>query len=312
MSSANAPLWAVTSYYNPAGCRRRKTNFDIFRAKLAAPLVAVELSHNGAFELAPGDADILVQLHCADVMWQKERLLNVGFAAVPQDVKQIARLDCDLIFENDDWMADAVQALSGANLVHLFRRRLNLSREADPESTGDLRADVALSAFAASPSGPPSDQELADSDAPVTLKRTVGLAWAARREILDRHGLYAAAILGSGDRLILSAAFGRCGLGRRTIAMNDAQMEHYVAWAEPFSHSVRGRVGFIEHTVRHLWHGDLRDRRYAERHQALARFNFDPAADLALDASGAWRWASDKPRLQRYVRDYFESRREDG
>ena len=261
MSSASTPLWAVTSYYNPAGYRRRKTNYDVFRAKLVAPLVAVELSHNGDFQLTEDDADILLQLHCPDVMWQKERLLNVGIAAVPEDVAHVAWLDCDLVFEDDQWMDDAVRTLGDASLVHLYGRRLNLHREADPESQSEDRVDVALSAIAASSAGLPSDLELADSDAPLTLRRTVGLAWAARRELLDCHGLYDAAILGSGDRLILGAALGRCDLGRRTLAMNDAQTVHYLAWAEPFSRSVCGRVGFIDHTVRHLWHGDLRDRR---------------------------------------------------
>ena len=44
-------MWAVTSYYNPARFRRRLANYKTFRANLAVPLVTVELSFDGNFEL---------------------------------------------------------------------------------------------------------------------------------------------------------------------------------------------------------------------------------------------------------------------
>ena len=44
-------MWAVTSYYNPAQFKRRSANYKIFRANLGVPLVTVELSFNGHFEL---------------------------------------------------------------------------------------------------------------------------------------------------------------------------------------------------------------------------------------------------------------------
>jgi hypothetical protein len=60
----------------------------------------------------------------------------------------------------------------------------------------------------------------------------------------------------------------------------------------------------------HLWHGDLADRGYTRRQVLLA--DFDPFADIALDAQGSWRWSSDKPDLHAAVRRCFESRRGDG
>ena len=44
----------------------------------------------------------------------------------------------------------------------------------------------------------------------------------------------------------------------------------------------------------------------------MARFDFDPTRDIAISKSGPWRWASDKPELRAYLRDYFVSRQEDG
>ena len=78
-------LWAVTSYFNPAGYHRKLPNYRTFRKQLAVPLLAVELSHSDKFELEPNDADVLVQLNGGNVMWQKERLLNVGISHLPND-----------------------------------------------------------------------------------------------------------------------------------------------------------------------------------------------------------------------------------
>jgi len=150
------------------------------------------------------------------------------------------------------------------------------------------------------------------SDAPLALASTAGLAWAARRELLARHGIYDACILGTADRVMAAAALGRFDYGREAILMNGRQWQHYRLWSDPFFKSVQGRVGYVEGRAFHLWHGELRDRRYHERHEGLGRYNFDPFADVALDAGGPWRWNSDKPAMHNYVRDYFAQRDEDG
>lgn len=88
-------LWAITSYFNPVGYRRRLTNYRVFRRRLTVPLVTVELAHHGVFELERGDAEILVQLTSPDILWHKERLLNVALKALPVECRQVAWLDGD-------------------------------------------------------------------------------------------------------------------------------------------------------------------------------------------------------------------------
>ena len=51
-------MWAITSYYNPVGYRRRLANYGLFRANIGVPLVTVELSFDDRFELTDQDADI--------------------------------------------------------------------------------------------------------------------------------------------------------------------------------------------------------------------------------------------------------------
>src|SRR4051812_27505421 len=96
-------LWAITSYFNPMGYRRRLANYKLFHARLNVPLVAVELAYGPDFELNAGDADVLVQLRSQDVLWQKERLLNLAMRSLPSGCRYVVWLDCDIIFEADDW-----------------------------------------------------------------------------------------------------------------------------------------------------------------------------------------------------------------
>jgi hypothetical protein len=139
-----------------------------------------------------------------------------------------------------------------------------------------------------------------------------GLAWAARRSLLERHGLYDGCVIGAGDWAIVCAALGKPEYCVVSQAMTGATIRHYLAWAKPFFDEVRARVGHVEGSIFHLWHGSYEDRRHRQREWDLAALGFDPLTDLVLDAAGCWRWNSDKPNLHEYVRSYFASRNEDG
>ena len=75
----------------------------------------------------------------------------------------------------------------------------------------------------------------------LTRRSTCGLAWASRRELLEKHGLYDACILGSGGRAILNAALGRFDRGAQAANMTARGIDHYLEWARPYFDSVRGR-----------------------------------------------------------------------
>jgi hypothetical protein len=95
------------------------------------------------------------------------------------------------------------------------------------------------------------------------------------------------------------------------ILMNRAMREHYRPWAGRFHEAVRGRIGLIPGRIYHLWHGRLPNRRYHQRWLGFAGFDFDPAADLAVEPQGCWQWNSPKPAMHSYVEGYFRQRNED-
>jgi hypothetical protein len=139
-----------------------------------------------------------------------------------------------------------------------------------------------------------------------------GYTWAARRELLDRHGFYDGCIVGGGDRAMAGAAYGCHDEVINFAGMNNRQSEGYLAWAEPFHETIGTAVGWTTGDIYHLWHGHMRDRASVQRHGILTRFEFDPSQDVVIDDSGCWRWNTDKPQMHARVREYFASRQEDG
>ena len=104
-------LYAITSYFNPAGFQNHLAKYRVFRDHLSVPLITVELSFNGDFALDKTDADYLVQISGGAVIWQKERLLNLALEHLPADCDAVAWIDCDVLFDDAGWVADAEREL---------------------------------------------------------------------------------------------------------------------------------------------------------------------------------------------------------
>lgn len=302
---ASSPLWAITSYYNPMRYHRRLDNYRRFRSALDIPLATVELGFDGQWELEPGDADIYLRVGHGDVLWQKERLLNVILKRLPRDCIHVAWLDCDLLFSDTGWPQRANDRLHDVPLLQLYSAVRYLARDATVEMVVD-------SVTARIRQGQSPASVLRNVIDRTGGSPTVGFAWAARRALLDKHGLYDACIIGGGDTALACAAFGFPETAIGLHGMNAHQQRRYIAWANRFHADVRNQVGVLSGEIHHLWHGELADRRTGNRHVGLAEHDFDPQSDISLGTDGAWRWASDKPELHSYLRNYFHQRNEDG
>ncbi len=309
-------MWAVTSYYNPAGFKRRLANYKVFRANLAVPLLTVELSFNGHFELTKNDADILIQISGGAVLWQKERLLNFAFKSVPPEVEKIAWIDCDIVFDRADWMVEAARQLDRYNIVQPFSELVELEPEGhhsnfrERGTTGRslvslINGDARVQLEAKTP------REGLETSTRQTRATPVGIAWAARRAILENHGLYDAMIIGGADRAMLYAIYGQFEREIERHCLSKSHREHYLKWARPFHRTIAQKISYVPGRIYHLWHGNLVNRKYSTRHRLLADFGFEPDADLVKGPNGAWQWARPRGELERVLANYFVERAED-
>lgn len=325
-----APLWAVTTYYNPAGYTRRLRNYRAFRRNLEVPLLTVELAPPGRHVLTSTDAEILVQLTGEDRIWQKERLLNLGIARLPPHVAYVAWVDCDVLFADAAWPARAAAHLAAhGGIVQLFERSVHLPHElaAEDVTVTSARATPPLVTGISVPKGvrtgtfEDNDRRLATArDAPTTAAyyrfadghNCFGLAWAARREELARAQLYDRNVVGGGDGVPVQAGLGllpRLWTARRFAPAHRADIE---AWARRAADAgLLAHVGHLGGDVYHLWHGTFRNRNYRGRYDILARHAYDPTRDVRLADNGAWAWSDPAGPLARDVAEYFFARRED-
>lgn len=302
-------LWALTTYFNPMGYRRRLANYRRFRAGLPddLPLAAIELGFAGRWELTPADAELYVRVGGGDVMWQKERLLNLLLRRLPPECEFVVWIDSDLLLPGADWPGRVAAALGQAPLVQPFTSLLFLGP--DPDSSVNL---IRVDSLLARVHGGQAPEAALGNITDRARSPAGGMVWAARYELMARHGFFDASIIGGGDTALACAALGVPEVALRVHAMNPMQRAYYLAWATPFQRELQAGVGLVSGEVRHCWHGELADRRSGQRHVDLASHQFDPGADIVQGEEGAWRWGSHKPALHAYVREYFRARNEDG
>jgi hypothetical protein len=311
-----ADLGVVTSYFNPCGFRGRAENFERFAAPIRAagiPLVIVEARFTGdGGESAGGELAALpaehrsLRVEARDVMWHKERLLDLGSAWLPPHCAKVAWLDADVLFEEEDWAVMTSELLETAVVVQPFASAVRLSRDALDPREGDDVFESFASVFVNRP------EALAHGK--FELHGHTGFAWAARRDLIARHGLYDACIAGSGDHVMAHAFAGDWSSSRcigRMIGRGGAHRAHYRRWARRVHEATGARLSFTPGRLLHLWHGTIENRRYDQRNRELLALAFDPSEDLRISGNGCWEWASDKPALHAWARRYFVERRED-
>ncbi len=230
-----------------------------------------------------------------DVLWHKEALLNVLVGALPDGYSKVAWIDGDIVFDHGSWYARASAALDEVELIQPYAVARHLGPDGATRTTRP-----SLAACAAGDRGNPFDFSTTHS----------GLAWAARREFLEAHPLLDRMIVGGADLLMAIAAFG-CRDHPYLRRLPHVMQSYYRSYEAAVHDRIRGRVGYADATIQHLWHGNTRTRRYVERLDILTTHSFDPHLDVEMNRYGVLEWASGKEGLHRDVRAYFTQRRED-
>lgn len=300
-------LFAITTYFNPCAYRSRRQNYERFVAGLrrdGVPLLTIECAFPGQdFELEPQLA--VIQLRCDSLVWQKERLLNLAASYLPASCRYVAWLDCDIVFKNPNWANQLRTILQTKTIAQVFERCIRLNANGEPGT------DAIVQSFAS------VMQTRADA---LTAQRYdvhghTGYGWAMHKTIFDQLGLYEGAISGSADHFMAHAIFNDYGFCIENALNHDPlQIMHLKFWGERFYQLTRGQLGCVSGEIEHLWHGDLKDRRYFLRMHEITALGYNPFGDiLSLPGQAlSWSEATAKPALQDYFYQYFASRLEDG
>ena len=255
-----------------------------------------------AYELEPSSS--VFQFRCRDVMWQKERLLNLTIDRVPDRYTKIAWVDADILFTNPGWLVDTSERLQDVPVVQPFTHAMRLR----PDETSYFGAGERSRGFCFTRSALPALSRLR-----YHVHGHTGFAWAADREVLTGLGLYDAAIGGTADHLMAHAFCGDFGTPCLQLVFGggSSYLDHFRAWAHDAWDRVGGRLGCVDGAVLHLWHGETVNRGYVRRYRELTRLGYDPSVHLRTGEEGLWAWSADGEFLADWAVGYFRDRRED-
>jgi len=299
----------IACYFNPQGSDYRLKAFNIFYDSIK------HLNHR-IIECVIGESTPqlpenknISRVYTSDLLWHKEAGLNKIIRELPTQYKYVFWLDTDIIFTNKDWLTDSVLELQSANIVQPFELCVHLEKDEEKpgfvfddsytfERLPNRRNNKVWRSFCATY----ADWGMLGWDEDYNNHGHVGLAWGARREILDIIPLYDKALIGGADHIIAHAAAGQ--IPHKCIAKSFTDdIEGVETWSQEFYKWVDGKIGYASGSVFHIWHGDLSKRQYLKR---IKDFTSKTKDFAEKDENGFYTHNDNDTR--KYVHNYFDVR----
>lgn len=283
-------LALITSHFNFANYERPRQNlwrFNLQMRSFGYPLYGVEAYLPDQEPFTEGWENWKqVMVDVDQIMFQKEALLNLAETIVPSEYDKIAWLDADIWFQNMKWYETADKLLDEYKVIQLFETCYYCCREGTP--------------FYHLPAFIPHFTS--------TQKNQPGFAWAARRDLWRYYGgLYANAIIGSGDYLAATAIVGKVDIQTECLGTN---LSIYLKWQQNITAWVDNKYSVVPGPTFHEWHGSRQDRHYVKRHKIAKDVDLVSAIEKADNQLLTWTaLAPMEVRLK--VRQYFLDRKED-
>ncbi len=326
MKSALPSIEVIAAISNPCQYQSR---YELYRAfaddlkqqNVKVRLWTVELQHGmRPMEITHEYNENHIQLWTSALpgeIWHKENLLNYAINylshAVP-DWRYVAWVDADFKFEPDAF-EKTIQALQHYDVVQMWSHLINFN-----PNGGIMNNAVGISYMygllqaGLSPYG----------EYPQWLGAPGG-AWAARRESLNKLGsalgspLIDWVILGAGDLYLVEALNGLLHVGGGVDTKNlhrysKGFIQSLQNYQDNAVEQLKKNIGYVENTVRHMFHGRTKDKQYGTRGDILIKYQFDPYTDLKKDVSGIYQLVVNTDRqigLRDACRRYFFTRNED-
>lgn len=297
------PLYVIIPYFNFCGFKRRLQLFLEFYKRICdnprIRIVVCEAAESGKeFELPKDLPNVFLHLHIRtkNQLWIKENLINIAVRRLPPHWKFMAWLDSDIEFSKYNWVEMTLERLQKYDVIQLYSTVLYLGPNNEP-----MKTDRSFG-YMYRKSGKPYTQ---------TYKYGFwhpGFAWACTKKAYQTmDGLIDFGILGSGDHHMALGLISKIECSHpKNIHPN------YRKLLRDFEKRVRPlKLGYMNGTISHYWHGDLKLRRYKERWNILTEHEYDPLSDIYKDPMGLNQFTESGKKIEPDIRDYFEGRLED-
>lgn len=293
------PLWAVTTLFNITP--GRVSNYLKFYENMRkCGIKTCLVQEYTGFSIT---ADMYLPVKPGAKLWQKERFINEAVKILPEDCSSILMMDADIIWPNHSredmksFKYNIENQLEVYPAVQCYRwleyldanGRVNLIRNGVVSAIHNGTWDDVRHSFYEK-TGP-----------------ALGGAWAYRVKWLRANPLYECCIVGGGDSAYTLALLNMTDVYNFMRPNFEAMKNHYYDWWRGMTE--RPNVGFVNTTLQHLYHGELDNRLYRERHRLLE--NFNPVSDLDFSQPALnWTKNAEAKGLPKIVSDYFAARKD--
>lgn len=298
-------LHVITPVFNPIGWKSRIQLYKQFQEHMLDSGVKLTLVEcvvgDRAYEIEDHAHVTHIKLRTNSLVWNKENTINIGINRSPHDAEYFAWIDADVMFRNNNWAYDTVNALQIYPMLQPWHNCYDLGPNGE-----HLQAHTSFC-------------KLYHEGKPIQVREQdkysefghPGYAWAARRDVLEKLGmLIETAALGAADHHMACALAGDV---ERTYpkAVTEAYKRPLLQWQARAEQHVARHIGSVPGTIEHFFHGPKVARGYQSRWEILIDHAFDPDMDLKKNSHGVVELAGNKPHLRNAIDRYLRKRNED-
>jgi hypothetical protein len=246
-----------TFYYNPKKDLRLKKNFlkfltqfELYHDKILIGMV----DYDGELDIPDylKENVIVVKGDIKNPIWYKEILLNKMIDTIEEEY--IIWIDCDLIYENLDWLKNINSVVRVKDFVQLFETINYLD-----ENGSVLESHKSIISSGSN-----------DIDRLLEEGYKPGGSWIGKTSILKDNKFFEKMYVGGGDTIFLYGLFNiNNGFTLKKVGEGSKEIQNSaVEWINSFG---KYKVGFLSENINHLYHGDLKDRNYNDRYKKLKK-----------------------------------------
>ena len=298
-------LYVILPYFNYCASKSRKQLFMNFINKYKnipglRICIAEAKLNNAHFELPQSLSNIYMHIGIttADYIWIKETLINNIINKLPSTWKYVAWIDADITFLNTNWIYDTIKQLQTYDIIQMFQTCINMGPNGEA-----FKIDKSFGYMHNTSKFPWRKDHKYGFWHP-------GYAWACTKyAYTSMNRLIDFGILGSGDHHMALALVGKVNL-----SYPGNIHENYKNNLIKFENKCKQfnlKLGYINGSIIHHWHGRLEDRKYQERWTILTSNNYDPYTDIYYTNEGYVQLSQKGKRFNQLLQNYFSERNED-
>jgi hypothetical protein len=306
----------ISCFFNPQNSPYRIKAFNVWYDSIK------HLNHK-IIECVIGDSkpqlpenNNIERIYTESLLWHKETLLNKIISELPPRYKYIFWIDADVIFTNKNWLVEGVEQMqNGCTIIQPFEYCVHLDKDQlkpefdlqfakamyDPNKGLVKESKRLWRSFSANWVTNKINARSENYD----VHGHVGFAWGATRELLDEVPLYDKALIGGADHIIAHAAAGQIPHCCITKSFKD-DIQDVLSWSKLFYAFAKGKIGYVQGDLFHIWHGDINKRDYFNR---IVNFT-SKAKEINIKDKNGLYVAKDKESIK-YMKNYFKQREVD-